>query len=148
MTGPSNARTPSEISSASANTTVEWPSENQNPTLSGRLPSRISLRVVLSIAEMWSASNAWRMPSVYAVIPIPTVNVPEAPRLVVVGRDQPEQHREPEHVQPGDRREHQHQRPPLAALQARPDARHATSDPHLRQPINICLQLQVSCITA
>ena len=64
MTGPSNARTPSEISSASANTIVEWPSENQNPTLSGRWPSRISLRVVLSIAEMWSASNAWRMPSV------------------------------------------------------------------------------------
>ena len=27
-------------------------------------PSAISLRVVLSIAAMWSASNAWRSPSV------------------------------------------------------------------------------------
>ena len=42
----------------SANTTDEWPSENQKPTESGRLPSDMSLRVVLSIAEMWSASNA------------------------------------------------------------------------------------------
>ena len=41
---------------------VECPSEKKNPTLSGRLPSAISLRVVLSIAAMWSASNAWRMP--------------------------------------------------------------------------------------
>ncbi len=31
---------------------------------SGRLPSAISLRVVLSMAEMWSASKAWRMPRV------------------------------------------------------------------------------------
>ena len=52
LTGPSSARTPTEIRNASANTIVECPSENQNPTLSGRLPSAISLRVVLSIAEM------------------------------------------------------------------------------------------------
>ncbi len=45
-----------------AKTIVECPSENQKPTLSGRLPSDISLRVVLSIAEMWSASKAWRRP--------------------------------------------------------------------------------------
>jgi hypothetical protein len=52
FTGPSSARTPSEIRNASTNTIVECPSENQNPTLSGRLPSLISLRVVLSIAAM------------------------------------------------------------------------------------------------
>ena len=40
----------------------ECPSENQNPTDSGRLPSAMSLRVVLSIAAMWSASKACRMP--------------------------------------------------------------------------------------
>jgi len=57
------------------NTTVEWPSEKKNPTLSGRLPSAISLRVVLSMALMWSASNACRAPSVYAVTPIPTPKV-------------------------------------------------------------------------
>lgn len=50
---------------------LEWPSENQKPTDSGRCPSLISLRVVLSIAAMWSASNACRMPSVYAVTPMP-----------------------------------------------------------------------------
>ena len=52
LTEPSNERTPTEIKNASPNTIVEWPRENQNPTLKGRLPSRISLRVVLSIAEM------------------------------------------------------------------------------------------------
>ena len=55
---------PTAKSSDNANTIVECPSENQNPTLSGRLRSAISLRVVLSMAEMWSASNAWRSPSV------------------------------------------------------------------------------------
>src|SRR6188472_1310641 len=30
---------------------------------------------------MWSASNAWRRPRVYAVMPIPTVNTPDSPRL-------------------------------------------------------------------
>ncbi len=48
------------------------PSEKKNPTLSGRLPSAMSLRVVLSIAAMWSASKACRSPSVYAVTPMPT----------------------------------------------------------------------------
>ena len=43
---------------------VEWPSAKKKPTLSGRLPSLISFLVVLSIAPMWSASKAWRSPSV------------------------------------------------------------------------------------
>ena len=63
-TGPSSALTPTEMRKASAKTIVEWPSENQKPTLSGRRPSAISLRVVLSMAVMWSASKAWRRPSV------------------------------------------------------------------------------------
>ena len=45
-------------------TIVEWPSENQKPTDSGRVFSSMSLRVVLSIAAMWSTSNACRIPSV------------------------------------------------------------------------------------
>ena len=53
-------------------TIVEWPRANQNPTDTGRLPSASSLRVVLSIAAMWSASNACRIPSVNAVTPRPT----------------------------------------------------------------------------
>ena len=64
LTGPASDLTPIESRNASANTIVECPSENQNPTLSGRFPSAISFLVVLSIAEMWSASNAWRIPSV------------------------------------------------------------------------------------
>ena len=45
-------------------TTDEWPSENQNPTETGRPPSASMLRVVLSMAAMWSASKACRMPRV------------------------------------------------------------------------------------
>jgi hypothetical protein len=55
---------PKFSSTASTNTTLEWPSEKKNPTDSGRLPSFTSLRVVLSIAAMWSASTACRMPRV------------------------------------------------------------------------------------
>ena len=52
LTGSDSERTPTEIKNASANTIVECPSENQKPTLNGRLPSCMSLRVVLSMAEM------------------------------------------------------------------------------------------------
>jgi hypothetical protein len=38
--------------SEAANTTVEWPSEKKRPTVIGRLPSCINLRVMLSIAAM------------------------------------------------------------------------------------------------
>ena len=55
---------PKFSSTASTNTTLEWPREKKNPIDSGRLPSPTSLRVVLSIAAMWSASNACRMPRV------------------------------------------------------------------------------------
>jgi hypothetical protein len=58
LTGPDSDLIPIASSAASRKTTVECPSENQNPMLSGRLPSDISLRVVLSIAAMWSASKA------------------------------------------------------------------------------------------
>ena len=64
VTGPPSARTPIANRNASANTTDEWPSEKKKPTLMGRLPSDMSLRVVLSMAAMWSASNACRRPSV------------------------------------------------------------------------------------
>ena len=55
---------PPTTSRPSRNTIVECPSEKKKPTLSGRWPSFMSLRVVLSIAPMWSASNACRNPSV------------------------------------------------------------------------------------
>ena len=58
------ARMPKFSARARTNTTVEWPSEKAKPTPSGRLPSPTSLRVVLSIAAMWSASKAWRIPRV------------------------------------------------------------------------------------
>jgi hypothetical protein len=58
------ARMPKFSSSASTKTMVECPREKKNPTESGRLPSLTSLRVVLSIAAMWSASKACRMPRV------------------------------------------------------------------------------------
>ncbi len=71
LTAESRALTPKFSSTESKNTMVEWPSEKKNPTLSGRCPSLMSLRVVLSIAEMWSASNAWRIPRVRATNPRP-----------------------------------------------------------------------------
>ena len=52
MTGPMIAFAPTASSSASTNTTAEWPREKKNPTHSGRCPSLINLRVVLSIAEI------------------------------------------------------------------------------------------------
>ena len=64
LTCSSRPRIPKFRSTARTKTTDEWPSEKKNPTLSGRLPSLISLRVVLSMAAMWSASKAWRIPSV------------------------------------------------------------------------------------
>jgi hypothetical protein len=54
---------PTEINSESPNTMLECPNENQNPTDNDGLPSPNNSRVVLSMATMWSASNAWRMPS-------------------------------------------------------------------------------------
>ena len=96
----------------------ECPSENQKPTLSGRLPSAISLRVVLSIAEMWSASNAWRRPSVYAVSPSPMRERPGRAEVVVVRRDEHDQDEEPDHVQPDHRAGHAGDRPPLVRRSA------------------------------
>ena len=43
---------PEVNASASRKTMLEWPREKKKPTLSGRWPSAISLRVVLSIAPM------------------------------------------------------------------------------------------------
>jgi hypothetical protein len=62
-TAPLNPRTPRVTIRASNSTTVECPSEKKKPTLRGRCPSLISLRVELSIAPMWSASKACRSPS-------------------------------------------------------------------------------------
>ncbi len=64
LTAPLRARMPKFSSTARANTIVECPREKKNPTDSGRLPSLTSLRVVLSIAAIWSASKACRMPRV------------------------------------------------------------------------------------
>ena len=49
---PARAWTPNASKATSPNTIVECPSENQKPIDTGRLPSAINLRVVLSIAAM------------------------------------------------------------------------------------------------
>ena len=64
LTARSRERMPKFKSTASTNTTEECPREKKKPVLRGRLPSLTSLRVVLSMAAMWSASKAWRMPRV------------------------------------------------------------------------------------
>ena len=60
----STARVAAARPATSANTIVEWPSEKKNPTPIGLRPCASSLRVVLSMAAMWSASNACRRPKV------------------------------------------------------------------------------------
>jgi hypothetical protein len=62
-TTPATDRTPATSRRLAAKTTDEWPRENQKPVLTAGLPSSTSLRVVLSIEAMWSASNACRTPS-------------------------------------------------------------------------------------
>lgn len=62
--GSARLRIPAASSAHRPNTMLEWPSEDQKPTDVLRLPSARSLRVMLSIAAMWSASNAWRRPGV------------------------------------------------------------------------------------
>ena len=52
------AREPKASTAVSTNTIPECPMANQNPTDRGRPPSASSLRVVLSMAAMWSASRA------------------------------------------------------------------------------------------
>ena len=51
-----------KVADVEETTIVAWPREKKNPTASGRRPSCISLRVMLSIAAMWSASKACRSP--------------------------------------------------------------------------------------
>jgi len=51
-------------------TMVEWPSEKNMPTVTGRWPAAMRRRVIRSMAEMWSASRAWRRPSVYERIAV------------------------------------------------------------------------------
>jgi hypothetical protein len=57
-------RVPTAMSTARARTTVEYPRAKKNPTETGRFPSAVSFRVVLSIAAIWSASKACRSPRV------------------------------------------------------------------------------------
>ena len=57
----------------------------------------MSFRVVLSIAEMWSASNACRRPNVHTSTPMPSL------RFWMSRGDEDEEHAEPDHVeQEGD----------------------------------------------
>ena len=70
---------------------------------------------------MWSASKAWRIPSVYAVMPIPTENAPPLPSGVVMRRDDEEQDPEPDRVQGRDHRAHQRERPALAPVERGPE---------------------------
>ena len=71
-TAPNTARAATVMPTPTAITMVAWPNEKKNPPLSGRFPSAMSLRVVLSMQEMWSASNACRKPRNHAVTATPS----------------------------------------------------------------------------
>ena len=132
-TGPASALTPTESRKASANTIVEWPRENQNPTESGLRTcecwspsassviaaawSASSLRVVLSMAAMWSASKACRKPEGVGEDADSDVEHPGAANVVVVRHDQPEQDPEADQVQHDDEAVHAGQRRPVLAIE-------------------------------
>ena len=82
-TAPNTARAANVIPTPTATMTVEWPKEKKNPVPSGRFPSAMSLRVVLSMQEMWSASKACRNPRNQAVMatpsPTPSPRLPPSP---------------------------------------------------------------------
>ena len=82
-TAPNTARAAKVMPTPTATTIVEWPKEKKKPLPSGRLPSAISLRVVLSMQEMWSASKACRNPRNQAVMatpsPTPSPRLPPTP---------------------------------------------------------------------
>ena len=83
-TAPNTARAATTMPAPTAITTLAWPREKKNPEASGRWPSAISLRVVLSMAEMWSASKACLNPRNHAVTatpsPTPSPWLPPSPR--------------------------------------------------------------------
>ena len=129
LTGPSSARTPREISNARANTIVECPSENQNPTLkrtlallhqfAGRVVDRRDVVGVEGVAE----------PERVGGHADPDRERARRAQAVVVRRDQPDQHKEAEHVQTGDDEDHQDQRPPVSAVQRCPEPTQPEADP-------------------
>ena len=106
------------------------PSEKKKPTLSGRCPSLISLRVVLSIAPMWSASKAWRMPSVYAVMPTPMPKHARRAEARVLGATNASSRPKPIDVQGEDDRDHRRHPAPLGRASAPRDARPAREARH------------------
>ena len=83
-TAPNTARAAIVMPAPTTITTVAWPSEKKNPLPSGLLPSAMSLRVVLSMQEIWSASKACRKPRNHAVMatpsPTPSPGLPPSPR--------------------------------------------------------------------
>ena len=107
----------------SPKTIVECPSEKKNPMESGRLPSAISLRVVLSIAEMWSASKAWRMPE-----GVGGDRHTQPEQLVVLGEDGHDEDPPSEDVEGQDGPRHAANVAPFASGQRAPHSRPPRSD--------------------
>jgi hypothetical protein len=93
---------------------TEWPTANQNPTDLGLEPSAVSLRVVLSMAAMWSGSKAWRRPKVYAVRPSPMPKT--GADLIVMRGDEHEQRSEADQMQDEDRGSQCAELPPVPAV--------------------------------
>jgi hypothetical protein len=122
---PKTARAAMVMPTPTTMMTVEWPKEKKNPVPSGRLPSAISLRVVLSIQEMWSASKACRNPRNHAVMatpnPTPRPLVPPTPVVEVARHHAPDEDRPARDVAGQDEAEHRRQPAPLAGGKRRPD---------------------------
>lgn len=100
-----------------------WPTRS-SPTW----PPLISLRVVLSMAAMWSAPKACRRPRAYAVNPTPIPNA-LPPKLSRTGLDDRKQGEPADEMQRDDHRQHEPRRPHLGCVNV---ACHPKRAGHLR----------------
>ena len=116
-TAPLRPRMPNTTRIPSRKTIVECPSEKKNPTLSGRWPSFISLRVVLSIAPMWSASKACLMPERVRRDADAEPEGAVRAEAVVVRQHERDEQEEADRVQAGDRGDEQPCAPPFGRRQ-------------------------------
>src|ERR1700759_5133194 len=113
------ARTPSPRSSTSTKTIVEWPSENQNPTESARVPGPVREQLPRGVVDRGDVVGVERVPHPEQVGGQAETE-PEDPRaaqLVVRRSDEERQGSPAEHVQQQDEPDHPDHGPLLRAAE-------------------------------
>src|SRR3954454_20065448 len=144
-TCPASAFTPSDSRSASTNTIVEWPRENQKPTESGRRGAHrerpagrrradpVGEQLAGRVVDGGDVVGVEGVPQAEGVGEHPHADVEDAAgtQAEVPGDDEAEQHPEADDVQQHDDPEHPGQRRPVAPAQRAAEARQAGRGPHV-----------------